>query len=347
VVPQWRLREVYNTSPAGSDTELFLARAARFLDDGTLAIANSGTREILFLDVNGALRHRSGRAGSGPGEFTAMTALDLDLTGNLIIYDPRELRLTRLSPTGDLLETRRLSSKDATADLHPLAELGDGRIMAVFRDVRVFRATGEGRDTVPLIVIDPDGAPWDTLGIWQAQEWAYLEFSQGATRSEIGFGRRLAYAGRSGRAAVASTDSLDLTIFDTNGEVAMRIVGWGPNAEAAATEVQRWRDNLLERRSRAPEEIRRWLENIPYRTTYPAFRDLLLDDEGRVWIGIYPRPDQPQNWLIVGADGRLEGQVTTPADATPLDAAGGRLALIRRTELDEEYIVVMEIERGD
>jgi hypothetical protein len=164
-------------------------------------------------------------------------------------------------------------------------------------------------------------------------------------RAQVGFGRALAYAGRGGRVALGSTDSLDLSIFDATGRLAMRIAGWGSDQRVSQADVERWRSDLLEQRSRAPEEIRRWLETAPHRGTYPAFRDLLVDDEGRVWIGGYPRGDQAQSWLIVGVDGQLVGQVTIPSGSTLLDAAGERLAVLRRSEMDEEYVVVMKIER--
>jgi hypothetical protein len=213
------------------------------------------------------------------------------------------------------------------------------------RILRAFRSTGEGRDTVPLVVVDPAGAPLDTVGVWPAQEWALYGSPGGIPRTQVGFGRALAYAGRGGRVALGSTDSLDLSLFDATGRLAMRISGWSSNLEVSPADVERWRDDLLEQRSRDPEEIRRWLASAPYRDTYPAFRDLLVDDEGRLWIGGYPQGDQPQSWLIIGVEGQLVAQVMVPSGSTLLDAAGDRLAVLRRTEMDEEYIVVMEIER--
>lgn len=269
--PGWRLREIYNTAASGSGIELFRVVGARFLDDGTLVIANSGTRELLYLDGAGGLERKFGRAGSGPGEFSMMTALDVDGSGNLIVYDPRETRLTRLTSTGDFLETERLSSEDAVVDFYPLSELADGRILAVFGAVRVFGRSGESRDTVPLIVVDPSGARWDTLGTWAAQEWANFEFPGGVTRAEMGFGRRLAYSGRGGRVALGSTDSLSVAVFDDTGRLSMQIVGWGSSEDVGAADVDRWRTELLDRRPQAPEEIRRWLSNAPHRDTYPAF----------------------------------------------------------------------------
>jgi hypothetical protein len=343
--PAWRFREIYRTSASGSGIELFRVVGARFLDDGTLVIANSGTRELLYLDGAGGLARKFGQVGRGPGEFSMMSALDVDGSGNLIVYDPREMRLTRVTSTGDFLETQRLSSEDAVVDLYPLSELADGRILAVFGDVRVFGGSGESRDTVPLVVVDPSAARWDTLGIWPAQEWANFEFAGGVTRAEVGFGRRLAYSGRGGPVAVGSTDSLNLTVFDGTGRLAMQIAGWGSSEDVGADDVDRWRTELLDRRSQAPEEIRRWLSNTPCRDTYPAFDGLLMDDRARVWVGMFPRAGESQGWLVLGADGRLEAQFTLPSGSRLLDAAGDHVALLRRNALDEEYVVVMAVEQ--
>lgn len=274
-----------------------------------------------------------------------MTALDVDGAGNLIVYDPRETRLTRLTSTGDVLETERLSSEAAVVDLYPLSELADGRMLAVFGAVRVFGRSGESRDTVPLVVVDPSGARWDTLGTWAAQEWANFEFPGGVTRAEIGFGRRLAYSGRGGRVALGSTDSLSVTVFDDTGRLSMQIVGWGSSEDIGAADVDRWRTELLDQRSQAPEEIRRWLSSAPHRDTYPAFEDLLVDDRGRIWIGMFPRAAESQDWLVVGPDGRLEGKFTVPGGSRLLDAAGEHVALLRRGAVDEEYVAVMAIEQ--
>jgi hypothetical protein len=123
--PPWRLRQIYDTSASGSGVELFRVVGARFLEDGTLVVANSGTRELLFLDDAGGLERRFGRAGSGPGEFSVMTALDVDDSRGLMVYDPREIRLTRVTSTGDFIGTehraRRINAKSSCSA--PAAQL--------------------------------------------------------------------------------------------------------------------------------------------------------------------------------------------------------------------------------
>jgi hypothetical protein len=136
-----------------------------------------------------------------------------------------------------------------------------------------------------------------------------------------------------------------VAVFDDTGRLSMQIVGWGSSEDIGAADVDRWRTELLDRRSQAPEEIRRWLSNAPNRDTYPAFEDLLVDDRGRIWIGMFPRGGESQDWLVVGPDGRLEGKFTVPGGSRLLDAAGEHVALLRRGAVDEEYVAVMAIEQ--
>lgn len=343
---RWRVEERYDTGSGGARVELFRVTAARFLSDGSLAVANSGTQEIVFLAPDGGVRARTGGPGEGPGEFRHISMLKLDGTGNLVAYDPRLGRLTTLGSDGRVLGTRRFAPPSRVVDLHPLAFLDGQRILALYGESRIFAAGGERRDSTPLLVFDSASSVTDTLGIWPAQEWSYVSFPEGSSRTEVGFGRTLAYAGRNGYGVLGSTDSLDLTLFGPEGRAVMRVTGGGPNARVGAADIERWREDLLERRSSAPEFIKRALAEAPYRETFPAFSAVLIDGARRLWIGVSARPGEAQRkWIVIGPDGDLQGTLRLPADARVLDGAGDQLAVLRRNELDEEQIAVLHLVR--
>jgi hypothetical protein len=110
-------------------------------------------------------------------------------------------------------------------------------------------------------------------------------------------------------------------------------------------ELEHWRAALEKEAARARDLLRPAILETPHRDTYPAFGSLLVDDARRLWIGAYPRPGQPElRFVVIGPDGALHGIVAVPADAEVLDAAGDRLALARRSDLDEEIIEVLRIE---
>jgi hypothetical protein len=343
--PAWRLAESYSTMDTPPGVELHQVGDAVFLDDGALAIANSGNREILVLDVDGTERSRFGRQGDGPGEFNAISWLEAGADGGVIAYDPRQARLTFLSAEGEVLDTRRLAPPSRVVDLRPLALLEDGGAIAIYGEMRIFAPTGERRDTTPLFRFDADLTMADTVAMLPAKEWAYISILDGSARTPVGFGRDLAIAGRNGRSAFGPTDSLDIAVFDASGEVTMRVSGGGLAVPVSPADLDEFRQNTRDRLTDAPEAMRRAFEEAPARETWPAFERLLIDDTGRLWIGAVTRPGQTlRRWVVLGTDGNVAGALDTPADATLLDAAANRLAMLLRSELDEEYIGVYRIE---
>ena len=346
-VPQWNTAEVFSTAPVaasepGGGVELFQVTSARFLPDGRLAVANAGTGEIFLLDDSGRMTGRLGGKGEGPGEFTWISALDVDSTGTLVAYDSRQGRLTRFTADGPP-EPRPFAPPNRIVDLHPLAFLRDGRVAAIYGDMRFFAAGGEKRDTTPLMIFQPDGSSPDTVGMWPATEWAFMSFEGGASRSEVGFGRSLVSAGRNSRYAVGANDSIAVTVFDATGRAVMHVTGAG-GGSVPATDVDAWNDERLGNLEGLPEAMRNAFRDVPHRTTLPGFGTLVIDDEERLWIGSYVRPSQEsREWLVLGSDGNPLGRITTPGDARVLDIAGGRVALLHTDELDEQSIVVMTI----
>ncbi|HEX2165791.1 MAG TPA: hypothetical protein VHG09_01015 [Longimicrobiales bacterium] len=344
-VRQWNVHEVFTTSAPETRVELYQVSAARFLPDDALAVANSGTGEIITLDSLGREITRRGGKGEGPGEFTWISHLDVDSAGTLTAYDPRQGRLTRVPADSGAATTRPFAPPDFIVDLQPLAVLDDNRVAAVYGEMRVFARSGERRDTTPLMMFDADGARADTIAMWPATEWAFMSSGDGAMRSPVGFGRSASYAGRNGRFAVGANDSIDVVVYDASTEPAMRISG-PPGTAVDPAAVELWRSEVESRWSDMPEEMRRGLADLPHRPTYPGFETLVVDDDGSIWIGSYARPGQvARDWLVIGRDGHAQARVTLPSDAKVLDIAGGRIALVMRDDLGEEHISVFRIVR--
>jgi 6-bladed beta-propeller len=341
----WSAKEEYSTQAPDRLVELYQVSAARFLDDGRLAVANSGTHEILVIEAGGTVDRHIGRQGEGPGEFSWISTLDIDTAGHLVAYDPRLARITSFTSDGQVIETRPLSPPSSVVDLQPLAYLEDRNILAVYGQLRVFAPEGEHRDSTPLMRFDSGGTVIDTLGVWPAREWVYLSIPQGSARTEMGYGRTLAYAGSRGVSVLGATDSLDLLVYDRSGHLAMRITGGGPNPAVSQADVAAWRKEQAARLARSPAVVRTAFAEAPYRTTFPAFDALATDDRGRVWIGGVVRPGQRERkWIVLKPDGTLAGTLLLPGDARILDIAGDRLATLRRNDVDEEYVVVLRLQ---
>jgi hypothetical protein len=341
-LPTFDLATAYSTGDGGPD--LYRAVAARLLPDGGVLIANAGAHEVLLLDGAGRLVRRFGGEGDGPGEFRGLSALFVTDSTTLVAYDARLARLTEFRMDGSVLSTRRLAPDSRVVDLQPLALTDDGGVLAVLGDIRMFGRSGISRDSTPLMHFDAAGGAPDTLGYWKVTEYNYVSTPEAASRRPVGFGRDAAWAGRNGSAVIGTTDAIDLTVFDSRGNISRRITSGGTPAPVTASALRLWREDLQRAAGRMPESFQRAILDTPARDTYPAFDALVIDDQARVWIGLYPVPGEPaRRWIIVDADGTAHGSVQVPSSARILDAADGRIALLLRSELDEQFLAVMSV----
>lgn len=79
--------------------------------------------------------------------------------------------------------------------------------------------------------------------------------------------------------------------------------------------------------------------------TYPAFSGLLLDADGRIWIGgPEVRDAVERRWTALAPDGTPRFRVTLPAAAELLDAAGDRLVVLDEAELGEEIVRILTLD---
>lgn len=107
---------------------------------------------------------------------------------------------------------------------------------------------------------------------------------------------------------------------------------------------------------------RRRLEDSFVRDTYPAYGAISIDDEGRIWVGDYPKlTDEMRRWTILEPDGTPVATLSLPVYRPAwledtetvtdqphelLDAAHGRIAVLRRDELFVESVEVYEVVVG-
>lgn len=350
-VPKLDVARVYTTRRvAGEALELFRVSDALFLADATLVLANSGTEELIFIDPEGASFHRFGGKGQGPGEFNGLSRLLSQADGGFLAWD---FRLSRFGMDGVFVGTERLDPENRVVSLEPLAVYGDRRIVAVLGEQRYFQKSGERRDTVPLMVFDSGQAAPDTVGTWMGLERAFGALGGQATFiAPIGFARTVFFASNGERVAIGSSDSLDVTVFDSALRAALRLVA--PRSGRPVTEAQKkaWRDFMLERLPMENDVIRATWSGAPIRETLPGFEGLGVDPAGRVWVGQATVPGSSRRrWVVFDADGIPLGEWEPKAGwfgylpgRTELLALGAdRVALLVRSEFDEESVEVWHV----
>ena len=336
--PELAAEPVFSTRGLG--IELFRVGDALLLGDGGLAVANTGDSEVLIFSADGSLATRVGGEGEGPGEFSEITTL-LATESGFLVYDRRMARLSEFSETWRFLTSSRLDAENAIVSLRPLATDTAGHVLAILGEQRFFFPEGMKRDTTPLLSFKNPGAEPETLGLLPAKEWSYGGIpGGGATRSEPPFGRDIVAKGFGDRALIGDTDVLSLSIYRADGRLTRRIRGTGGGWAVTAEEIEASRAELLARRgSDAPEWYRHAVESGPHRGTHPAFHSAVLGPDEMAWIGLAARlGEETRRWLVIGADGQLQGWLDLPAKASVLAMDADRFAILLHDANDEEEV---------
>lgn len=336
--PELASELVFSTRNLG--IELFWVGDAVLLGNGGLALANTGTQEVLLFSADGSSVTRIGGQGEGPGEFSGITTL-LSSDAGFLAYDSRLARLTEFSEDGEFLTSTPLSSQSAIVDLKPLARDAAGNMLAILGNQRFFLPEGMKRDTTPLLSFTDLGAEPDTLGRLPAKDWSYGGTPDGGlTRTEPAFGRDIVAAGYRDRALLGDTDALDLSVRAPDGTPTRRIRGSGGGWTVSAEEIETFRaERLAGLGSDGPDWYPEFVANAPYRETHPAFHSAVLGPDEMVWIGLAARPGEAsRRWLVLGSDGQPRGGLDLPAEASVLAVDADRFVVLQRDALDEEEV---------
>jgi hypothetical protein len=352
-LPETTTQRVGSTGDSG--VELYRVRAGLLISDSVVLVANAGSGEILWLDRRLRVTRRVGRIGDGPGEYRNISWIGVGDSSTVWVFDRDLGRLTQLDSGGAVLSTRVLVPDRSLVTLKPLVHLNDGSTVAVYAESREHFRLGlsESRDTVPLLLFGAEGS-LDTLGIWPGQERGFAQVSMGIAAVPVGFARHLEAAGRGVRAAVGSTDFLDISVFDGGPNLVLEVRGQWPEVPVSPADVASWRKAILQRLPTDNDEYRRTWEDGPVRPTRPAFERLVVDSDGRIWIGRHATPDaSAREWVMADRDGRPVARVSLPAAFHPLtppvellDAQGDLVLVLRRSEVDEEIVELLQMGRS-
>lgn len=99
---------------------------------------------LISFDREGYLQWRFGGQGSGPGEFLRPMDLELDPSGNVLVLDPRNSRITVVSKAGTLVGTIPLQDLDGLPS--GFAVTGSDALMIAVPSAKL-----------PLVVVDFEG----------------------------------------------------------------------------------------------------------------------------------------------------------------------------------------------
>lgn len=354
---------IWNTAPAiitmskmeSEEATLTRVTGAKRLSDGRFVVVdfdNTASQPMLFA-ADGSFERRLGGPGSGPGEFR-FASIQAILPGDTIVfYDSDALRLTRMLPSGTVVNTQTLGSAGIMAVGAPTGRLGDGRMVSVpfpMEDT----ASGRGRlfrQRLPVIRIDPTQQTIDTLtfGVPGPEMYmASMSFGEesGSFPSPVPYGRTSRLIPAGDRILVADDESPDVVSYGLPWHP-VRISRFARPRRAVTTADQEGyvaaRRAEVERLANRPTQVKELFIKLAKESQYPDsmgyYASASLAADSALWLAeMRPMQDSIPTYVVIGSDGRLRARVTLPANSRLMWADADQVLLVLRDEDDVERV---------
>jgi hypothetical protein len=367
--PRWRDGEGWRISPAPvleigmidgpAAYQLDGVRNAARLPDGSIAVADGGSRQIRIYDAEGRHFRSFGGQGGGPGEFETL-ALARPFRGDSIAaWDARQKRLTVFDAEGAV---GRVHTVEGVAGwlVPTLGWFADGSLVVfpgMTPQALMEAESGPRREQRTYLRVDPDGGI-DTLASMPGQdEVVYHEGTSFGTR-EVLFGRDAHAALRGNALVVGESGHFAVTRYGPDGSPShITRVATEPRtvsqAELAAAR-QRATETQRESGRRLTLQVGRPVEEptvrFEHRDTHPFFDALELDAGGHVWAR-EPAPADvdegkvPRTWQVFDPKGVWLGSVEIPAGVRVTEIGNIYLLGVVRDEFDVEYVRMYRLVR--
>lgn len=348
-----------------------------FTEINSIAVAESGTvyvddaheSSIREFGADGKFVRWIGRGGEGPGEFRSIAGVSLLPDGRLAAWDRGNRRITVFGTDGEYEEAVRT---EGVGPPYPFVD-------------RAFLTDSAGRYYLRILAKPP--SPASDLREMAGVRYGYLRLSPDGTVLDTivaprtmppGLAESIVIYTRAGDRSPFPEEALDalspfghlvaghngtyaFSILDPSGTIEVEREGFQP-VEVKAEERAQWRARVAFAARRSGMSFR----DVP--TRKPAYRDLWVDLDGRIWLHRYTEAVDsgepiPELWLdylegdepritwaepslfdVYSANGQPLYCVQAPADAEVLTSRGSLVWGILRGALDEEYVVSWRIE---
>ncbi len=329
--PAWKPGEAWtiDTTPlldiGGSATDphfdLLQVAGATRLNDGRVAVLNSGTSDVRYYDSTGTWLSSSGRKGQGPGEFEMAGAL-FHLPGDsLVVYDYQLRRMSRLAPDGSFLPSVSVAEGRGGPMVIPMGRLADGSWAATIGNVFTMETrAGVARPRLVLLHVAPDmiqvtdtitvlldNEAWVETGGSGEQRFMSVRSLPLGLSSPSTVGDSLIFAGDAAQYVIG--------VYRPDGTLVRSIRYQGPRTPVTDDILERVKASELEGVSdhdRAEAEAR-WAK-MPKPKELPAFDAFLVDADGNLWVSEgRALPTDPADADVFDPAGKLLGRVPLPA----------------------------------
>jgi hypothetical protein len=326
--------------------QLYQARHALRLSDGTVVVANVGTSELRFYGPDGVHLKSVGREGGGPGEFESLSLVRRFPGDSLLTYDNNQSRVTIWSRDGTLGRSYRITPEGEIVFLLGEGVFADGTLLV--KAPLIFRggfSDGARRDEEEYQSFSTTGAFVDTVGVFAGPD-QFIESHLSARQAYVSltrppFGREPVLAVHGDRLYYGSADSYEIRCHTQDGALTQIIRRAVEPRRVTPADVQR----LIERELEDIEDpidrrdARERYDKMPVAETMPAYAGLEVDDLGNMWVQEYdPESEGGRTYTVFDASGQMLGPVQLPAGLTATHIGDDFVLGVWRDDLDVEHV---------
>ena len=332
----WTVRPIASSSDSALLTSVVDAEVG---SDGTVYVADGGDGGVIALSPTGAVLRSIGRQGDGPGEYRAVTTLQLLRGDSVLVYDRVHSRITIFPPdSGAPVWTQHLSLPGAPAPYWAVrTEEGDAIVAAYRRPSRPDEdptVAASARDV--LRVFDSGGhLIRDSLLLLNPRQALVVRSPGNISRIDHPIGRRSILRVAGGKLFSVWTDSAAVEVHTLDGRREGRFAVHVPAVPVTSTEM----DSVLS--GLRPVFHSAFRESAP--ETWPPVRGLVADDASRIWLGLATRLGSPGEWAAFDSSGAYLGSITLPWNAELKAVRDDHAYAVQKDEFDVPRIVAYRI----
>jgi len=342
----WRVGPTPLVQIGGADEspayELYTVSDAVRLTNGTIVVANHGTKELRYYSADGSFTLSAGRRGGGPGEFESIWWLEVIHGDSVVAYDRTLRRVSVFSPDGAFVRSVAVRSSASIPVSSPIGMFSDKSMLAQ-GSARTGPGTPNGlqRYDQPYYHLDAAGWPENELGQFTGTETYYRAFERGFSFHEAVFPRTTRIVPDEDIFYVATGDSYEIRVHNVDGTLSAVVRRDVAPVEVANHHIE------LERRRRLRDVDRDNLprlegifEETPKPTTFPAYGRIHVDQLRNLWVQDYPVPgtNSAAGWSVFDHTGVLRAEVAVPIEVRPTHIGADFLVGIVKDGLGVEYV---------
>lgn len=323
------------------------------LPGGLVAVADGGSRELRLFNGDGTHVRSVGGAGEGPGRFGSIDDVRRVGPDTLVIWDSRNLRVSRVTPEEGFLGSVPLEVSAGFPP--PRAEvLHDGGIVVTSELPDVPDLSREGwqirHDSLLVQQFTAEGQEVQTIGRFEGVSRASGVVVMGDGRiaiqqPELPFGNRTITASLGQRIIIGNNRDFALKLFDRLGTLEAIWRFPGLLDPLGSDEVQQFREAAGDGpRARTTGEL---LEQFGTSSERPAFDRILQAAEDEIWVRRYRWDSgEDQVWWVISTVGDLLGFVRVPAHLEVRAVDASRVFTVTEDELGVQRIEIFPLTMG-